>query len=197
MLKPLKLCNVFLLCHVFLIKWLEIYVVDEHIWYLDWEEALLNDWDICCWWEYMILGWRGERWTCDVWFAYVHKSDSCSYECGTWIDVMTVWPHCALWSDNVDGQCVPVMQCICAFDWMLEVNVVDENMLQCICAFVWILDYMLLTRVCDAWNGKWICDIWFALIHGRNLCKYNWWNWIEVMTIFCYYIMKGRWLVKA
>ena len=69
----------------------------------------LNDWDICCWWEYMILGWKGERWTCDAWFAYVYKSDSCSYESGTWINVMIVWPHCALWSDNVDEQCVIVM----------------------------------------------------------------------------------------
>ena len=54
-----------------------------------------------CWWEYVILGWRDERWSCDAWFAYVHKSDLCSYECGTWIDVMIGWSHCVLWSDNI------------------------------------------------------------------------------------------------
>ena len=88
--------------------------------------ALLNDWDICCWWEYVILGWGDERWSCDAWFAYVHKSDLCSYECGTWIDGLELmwWlfdliVHCEM--IMFDEQCVLVMQCICAFDWMLEV----------------------------------------------------------------------------
>ena len=90
----------------------------------------LNDWDICCWWEYMILGWKGERWTCDAWFAYVNKSDSCSYESGSWFDRLELmwWlfdliVHCGV--SMFDEQCVLVMQHICAFDWMLEVYVVD------------------------------------------------------------------------
>ena len=81
----------------------------------------------------MILGWRDERWSCDAWFAYVHRSDLCSYECGTWIDGLELmwWlfdliVHCGL--IMFDEQCVLVMQCICAFDWMLEVYVVNESM---------------------------------------------------------------------
>ena len=71
---------------------------------------------------------------------------------------------------------------------LLEVYVVDENILQCICALAW---------VCDAWNGKWNCDIWFALIYGRNLCKYDWWNWIERMTLwYCYVLWKERMIIK-
>ena len=180
-----------MLCHVFLIGWLEIYVVDEHIWYLDWEVALLNDWDTCWWWEYMILGWRDGRWICDAWFAYVHKSDSCSYECETWIDgfelmwwLFDLIVHCGV--IMFDEQCVLVMQRICAFDWMLEVYVVDENMLQCL-VYVPLIEYwgyMLLTRVCDAWIEEWACDVWIVPMHGWNLCKYDWWNWIEMMTMW-------------
>ena len=89
---------------------IEIYVVDENIWYLDGEMRdglvmldLLMCIEVIC--VHMNVGLELMWWLFDL---IVH--------CGV---IM------------FDEQCVLVMQCICAFGWRLEVYVVNESM-QCL-----------------------------------------------------------------
>ena len=162
---------------------IEIYVVDKNIWCLDAEmrdELVMLDFLICIKVILVYMNAELSRWT--------------------WFDVMIVdfIVYCGVKMFN--EQCVLVMQCTCVFDWMWRCMLL---MRICCNVYVPLIDYWrytLLTRVCDAWNGKWICDIWFALIHGRNcasmigrnLCKYDWWelNWDDDYMIgLC--IVKG------
>ena len=81
----------------------------------------LNDWGICCWREYMILGWKGEGWTCDAWLAMCIKVICVHMNVG--LELMWCLFDLIVYCEVIifDEQCVLVMQCICVLEWMSEV----------------------------------------------------------------------------
>ena len=150
---------------------IEIYVVDENIWYLDEkvrDGLVMLDLLMCI---KVIRVHMNVGLDLIVHCGVIMLMNNVSLLCNVYVPLIECWKYkllmklCDTW----------IEQWNCGIEF-LEVYVVDENILQCICALAW---------VCDAWNGKWNCDIWFALIYGRNLCKYDWWHWIEMRIIWC------------
>ena len=95
-------------------RWLywmiEIYVVDENMWYLDGEMRdglVMFDFLVC--------------------IKVICVRMNVGLELMWWLFDLIV--HCGV--IMFDEQCVLVMQCICAFGWRLEVYVVNESM-QCL-----------------------------------------------------------------
>ena len=106
-----------------------------------------------------MLGWWDEGWTCDAWFAYMYKSDSCLYECG--IESMDL-----NWCDD----CLISM---CIVEWKCLMNNVSllcnvhVSLIECggeCCWWEYIAMYMCLWLII----GGMCCWRVYAMLELRN-----------------------------